>query len=915
MPDPGRRQAGVMIAVAAATVLIAIVLPVLTWLAGLWTDALWFAELGHGGVFWTILATKAVAALAFGAVAGALLYANVRVARAMAPKAAPVLVDEAEPPYAAALRAARAALDPWIDRAAVLLAVVVGFAFGLPMASEWERFRLALSAVPFGAADPQFGRDIGFFVFTLPALRVVSDWMMSAFVITLVVTVLVHLYDGAIRPAERLRGFAPHVKGHVSLLLGLIVASKAFDYWLRIYELSFSPRGQVTGASYTDVHAQLPAYRILIVIAGLTALALVANVTLKGWRLPIVALGVWIGAGILVGGLYPALVQQLRVSPNEAAAEAPYIVRNIASTREAFGLTDIETRQFAAAEDLTAADVTANRTTLSNVRLWDPNIVVQSYRQLQAIRAYYDFGDMDVDRYDIGGKRRQVLVSAREMNVEHLAEQAKTWVNQHLVYTHGYGLVMSPVNEATSRGYPDFVLRDIPPKSSEASLAVKRPEIYFGEGEGNYVVVGTGLEEFDYPVGDKNATTHYAGKAGIAVGGFFRRAAFAMRLGSWQMLFSSYITPESRVLYARSLTDRIGRLAPWLWLDSDPYPVLAGGRIVWVVDGYTWSDSYPNAEPYTHAPEVTYVRNSVKVTVDAYDGTVTLYAVGEDPVRDAWAKAFPGLITPGEQMPAEIRAHLRYPEDLFKIQAEMYKNYHMTDPGLFYNKEDSWALPGENTDTPAEPYYVLMGLPGDAAEDFMMMMPFTPRVRDNMIGWMAARSDPSNYGERVVLQFPKQKTVLGPKQVSAQINQDPVVSPQITLWSQAGSKAIFGNMLVIPLEDSVVFVQPLYLQAEQSAIPELTRVIVVYGDTVAMEETLEKALLKVFGAEEQAGGSAGATGTVEPAADAAAAAALYKKAVESQKAGDWAAYGKHLEDLGRVLDRMVKASQAATATR
>jgi len=571
-------------------------------------------------------------------------------------------------------------------------------------------------------------------------------------------------------------------------------------------------------------------------------------------------------------------------------------------------------RPFSALEDLTAGDIVSNRATLQNVRLWNPEIVKLSYSQLQSLRPYYDFGDVDVDRYVVNGQRRQVLVSVRELNTEMLADQAKTWVNQHLVYTHGFGIVISPVNEADTRGLPAFIVRDIPPESAVPELQVKQPRIYFGEDTRDYVIVDTGIKEFDYPRGDRNAETIYKGSAGVEVGNIVRRVAWALRLGTAQILFSEYVKPESRVMFARDLTTRIGRLAPWLTLDPDPYPVLVDGRIVWIMDGYTASGEFPYSERLPGG--VNYLRNSVKVTVDAYDGTVKLYAFDpNDPVLKAWSKVFPGLFTPGSEIPRGVQEHLRFPQGLFRTQAEVYRTYHMTDPRVFYNKEDSWDVPGGGESAvEMEPFYVLMRLPGQSAEDFQMILPFTPRGKSNMIGWMSAKSDPADYGKRTVYQFPKQRLVLGPQQVSARINQDAQISPQLSLWNQRGSQVIFGDMLVIPIKNSIVYVQSLYLQAQQTAIPELTRVIVAYADKVEMERTLEAALLKVFG-QEPPQPSDGATGTVEPpsaVADAAAARRVFDEAIAAQRAGDWGEYGRKIEELGALLERM--AASEATAT-
>ena len=882
-------------------------IPFLTWLATFATDYLWFVDVGQREVFVTTLVSEIGVATVFAIVAFLLFFVNMRIARRMAPRAVLHSVGDIPPQVEETIIRFRAKASPILDSIILWGSIIGALLVGIAMAANWDVMRLAIAGVSFGITDPQFGKDVGFYIFTLPALRLVVDWLFGILIVTTIVTGVVHLADGAIQPWAKLKGFAPHVKGHLSVLLGLLVATKAFDYYLNIYELNFSPRGQVTGASYADVHAQLPALQILMVIAVISAVILIVNIRFKGWRLPAIALGTWLVASILVGQVYPALIQQFRVAPNELEAEAPYIERNIVATREAFGLTDVETRPFEAAENLTAEAVIANRDTLENVRVWDPEVATRSYRQLQIIRQYYDFTDVDIDRYEIEGDTRQLLVSARELDIDDLPEQAKTWVNQHLYYTHGYGLVMSPVNESDARGLPKFILGDIPPVS-DVGLEIGQPSIYFGEASDNYVIVGTDQLEFDYPVGDENAETSYEGDAGVGIGSFVRRIAFALRFGDSPILFSDAINSESRVLYMRDIRTRAENLAPWLWIDDDPYPALVDDRIVWIMDGYTWSGDYPYSEPWYG---LSYVRNSVKITVDAYNGTTTLYAFDpDDPVLQAWSTIFPDLLTPAEEIPDSIREHFRYPEDLFTIQAQVFRNYHMTNPQVFYNKEDSWQLPGEREEQGAmDPYYVLMTLPGETVEDFQMIVPFTPINRDNMIGWMSAKSDPEDYGKRTVYQFPKQKVILGPQQVSARINQDETISPQISLWSQRGSQVLFGNMLVIPLDEAIVYIQPLYLQAEETAIPELTRVIVVYADKVEMAPDLESALLAVFGeepAEEVAPDTGVDTGAGEDALDATIGLAeeLYQDALDAQKSGDWAEYGRLIEELGRVLGEL-----------
>jgi len=862
--------------------------------AEFYTDALWFGELGQEDVFWRTLAWRwgvgAVSAVAFLGV----LWSNLMIARRIAPLRPTRVVDSSALRWEETIARMREVVGRYTNTVALGVAVFAAFVAGIAAAQSWEAFALALNGGSFGIADAQFGRDVGFFFFTLPAFRAIQQWLTGALVVTLLLTAFVYLLTGSIRPWDRWRGFDPHVKAHLSLIGGLAVVVQAFGYWLDIFELDFSPRGQVVGASFTDINAQIPAYYILIAIALLSGVALIVNIKVRGWRLPAIALGTWVAAVILVGGVYPALVQQFRVAPNEVEAESPYIERNIEATRRAFGLDEIDTRAFPADESLTADDLVDNQRTIENVRVWDPSVVADTYRQLQGMRPYYEFYDVDIDRYTLDGERRQVLVSARELDVTRLASQAQTWVNQHLVYTHGYGMVLSPVNESSGQGYPQFLVKDIPPVS-DTDLTIEQPALYYGERTTNYVIAGTGLAEFDYPVGDSNAETSYSGSGGVEVGGFVRRAAFAIRLSAPQILFSGYITPESKVMFRRDISARVSEVAPWLYQDSDPYPVVADGRIVWVVDCYTASDRYPYSERYNG---ISYIRNSVKVTIDAYDGTTTLYAFDpDDPLMEAWGAVFPGLLTDAAEMPDEVAEHLRYPADLFSLQADVYKTYHMLNAKVFYNKEDQWSLPGESADgsgTPMDPFYVLMELPQEDREDFMLMMPFTPRTKANMIGWMAAKSDPGSYGERVVYTFPKQRLVLGPEQVEARVNQDPVISQQLTLWSQRGSGVVWGNLLVIPMDDSIVYIQPLYLQSEQTAMPQLTRVVVAYGDKVAMEPDLATALLSVFGESERGDEGQGV-------ADVAMAWSLYEKAVEAQQAGDWGAYGRYLEQLGDVL--------------
>jgi uncharacterized membrane protein (UPF0182 family) len=904
-------------------VLFAIGMPLVAWLVKLWVDYMWFSDLGQRGVFTTRITSQVATGLFFALAAFAVLYVNMHLARRFAPRVAAVSFPEGIPEqWVVFFERLRGGFGSLLDRIVLWGSVAIALMSGADMATRWQTFRLALSNTPFGYADPQFGKDVGFFVFALPAYSALASWMMGILFLTLVLTLAVHFADGAIQPWVRGKGaFASHVKAHVSVLLALIVGVWGFRYWIDIYKLNFSTRGQVIGASYTDVHAQLPAYSILIALSAVAAAVLLLNIRFKGWRLPALVGITWVAASILLGGVWPAITQAFIVSPNEQAVEAPYISRNIAMTRKAFGLDDVKGVSFPADESLTATGVASSPDTLSNVRLWDPNVVKQSYTQLQSIRPYYEFTDVDVDRYMIDGKQQQVLLAAREMDASLLPAQSKTWVNQHLGYTHGFGLVMSPVNSADSRGLPNFTIGNIPP-ATKTDLKITEPRIYFGEATGSYAIVDTDSKEFDYPVGETNAYYQYKGKGGIPVGGLLQRAAWALHLGDSEVLFSQALKPTSRVLLRRDLPTRLKTIAPWLAYERDPYPVLVKGRIVWVIDAYTVSSWFPYSEGVPNDASTRYMRNSVKVTVDAFDGTTTFYAFdSKDPILVAWRKIFPGLITDGDKIPADIRAHFRYPQGIFEAQAEVYRTYHMTDPRVFYNKEDQWEIPGERAGNIMQPFYVLMRLPGETQEHFYLMQPYTPRNRDNMIGWVAANSDPEKYGQRTVYLFPKERVVLGPSQVSARINQDSVISPQLSLWNQRGSGVILGNMLVIPIRNSIVYIQPLYLQATESAIPELTRVIVAYADKVSMEPSLQAALLKVFGeqsatAEGSAGASANATqsaGQGSPKDDASLAERLYSQAVAAQKSGDWATYGARLKELGAVLKRLAAESTTGTA--
>jgi hypothetical protein len=614
-------------------------------------------------------------------------------------------------------------------------------------------------------------------------------------------------------------------------------------------------------------------------------------------------------------GIAPALLQSYRVKPNELVYERPYIENNIRMTRQAYALDRVAEKDFAAEDNLTPAALERNNLTIKNIRLWDHRPLLTTYGKLQEIRTYYKFRDVDVGRYTLNGEYRQVTLSARELSYRDLPSRG--WINEHLTYTHGYGLVAGPVNRISPEGLPEFFIKDIPPAVTEGMPKITRSEIYYGEIGNEYVLVRTRSQELDYPSGDQNVYTRYEGRGGIPINSLLRKAAFAARFGALNLLLSNDLTPESRVMIYRDIGARVQEAAPFLKFDRDPYLVIAAdGRLVWMIDGYTTSERYPYATPVRG---YNYIRNSVKATVDTYHGTVSYYiADAEDPVIRTYAKAFPGLLKPLAEMPKDLQAHIRYPEDLFSVQARMYATYHMQDPQVFYNKEDLWViprLPQEGRDREMEPYFMIMRLPGERKEEFVLLSGFNPSGRDNMIALMVARMDPPQYGGLIAYQFPKQKLVFGPRNIQARINQDPVISQQIALWNQQGSRVITGSLLAIPIDQSLVYVQPLYLAAaEQGALPELRRVVVAYGNSIAMEPTLEASLARIFGARVR-GDEAVAARPAErapgpPSAGAAISAGVqraweaWQRGQEALRRGDWATYGQEQKRIEEALRQL-----------
>jgi uncharacterized membrane protein (UPF0182 family) len=851
---------------------------------GLYTDWLWFREVQFTSVFVTMLRTQVILGVVTAVAFFVILYLNVLLAWRLSPRDAIVVADDA-----LGLPGPEV-LEPYIRRLAVPVSLILALLVGWAGTGRWELVLQALNPTPFGIRDPLFDRDVAFYVFQLPLWNSLYGWLMRTLLFSGLAAVAVYLCTRGIAISSGGLMVARRARGHLLVLAALLFLLKATGYRLAMFDLLFSERGVAFGAGYTDVNAQLPILKALLVLAGLLAALCLVTIRLKSWRPLLWGVAALVGVSFLGGVVYPGLIQRYQVSPNEIVKEKPYIDFNIRYTRLAYGLDNIEEREFPADQALTQQDLRKNDATIKNIRLWDTRPLLATYSQLQEIRTYYKFTDIDIDRYTINGEYRQVTLSARELSSKDLP--SRIWINERLTYTHGYGAVVSPVNRVTREGLPEFWVKDIPPVAS-SDLRISRPELYFSELANDYVFAKTRAKEFDYPAGDQNVYTTYAGQGGIPLGSFWRKVLFAAYLGDTKLLLSNDVTPDSRVLIYRNIRERVQRIAPFLRYDDDPYLVIsAAGRLVWLLDGYTISDGFPYSAPTRGLGN--YVRNAVKVTVDAYNGTVKFYiADPTDPLIRTIARIFPGLLQPLDAMPADLRTHLRYPEGLFRIQAGMFAVYHMRDTQVFYNKEDLWNLPVRPVDgreQAMEPYYLIMRLPGEPQEEFVLLIPFTPSKKDNLAAWLAARSDPPNYGKLVVYTFPKQKLVYGPRQLEARIDQDSFISQQLSLWSQRGSQVIRGNLLVIPIERSLVYVEPLYIAAEKGQLPELKRVIVAFGDRIAMEETLEGAMARVFGGQSSPAAAAAAPGP--PAGSEASVKALLDSAA--------AAYTRASEELRRL---------------
>jgi uncharacterized protein len=888
----------------------------------LYTDWLWFQEVGFTDVFTTSLTFKLILAVVFGGLFSLLVYFNIKLA-AQAPRGVTFLDQEN-----AIELPSPDLVDPLLQRLLLPVAILLGLFAAPQAASQWESLLLFLNSVPFGLEDPLFGRDIGFYVFRLPALTALYNWLSFSLGLTFLATAFTHLVYRGLQYTQRGLFLTERARPHLLSLLAIFLLIKAGGYFLDTFELLYSSRGAAFGASYVDVYANLPALRILAFLALIGAGLCLVQIYRPGVKYLFVGVGALVLVHVVGLYLYPSFLQRFRVVPNEIDAERPFIKRSIEFTRRAYGLDKVESKDFPAEEQLTAADLKRNDATIKNIRLWEHRPLLATYAQLQEIRTYYKFVDVDNDRYLIDGTYRQVMLSAREISHQHLP--SRIWINEHLTYTHGYGVVFGPVNQVTPEGLPEFFIKDIPPVSV-GPLKITRPEIYYGELANDYVFVKTKAQELDYPAGDQNIYTAYTGKGGVPVSSLWRKLLFSARYATLRIALSNDITRESRILYHRQIQERVKKIAPFIDFDRDAYLVIAeGGRLFWIIDGYTTSNRYPYSEPTRRLGN--YIRNSVKAVVDAYDGTVSFYLSNpEDPIILAYAKIFPGLLKLLDAMPTSLRAHIRYPQDLFAVQAQIYATYHMQDPQVFYNKEDLLSIPrqaGEQqdpdigrmmgqvpvrgTEREIDPYYTIMRLPDEKKEEFVLLLPFTPNKKDNMRAWLAARSDPSHYGKLIALDFPKAKLVYGPKQIDARIDQDASISQQLSLWNQRGSQVIRGSMLAIPIEKSLLYVQPLYLAAQKGSLPELKRVIVAFGNQIAMEENLELALQRIFSGRvapvtAQAGQAAPSPGVAGAEKSLASRAVEhFNRSQEFLRQRNWAGYGEEQKRLEAVLNEMEK---------
>ncbi len=885
-------------------------------LVSLIIDWWWYQEVEFTEIFVKSLSAKAIIGFGVGVFSAVFLISNLYFAVS---SKVPWMVSIPEELFSQRM----SINDRIIRKLGIGISIVISLLIGFIASGSWQDILKFLSATEFGKVDPLFGKDISFYVFTLPIYFFAIGLVKILVFLSLVSCGVIYTLSGRLRLSNILGKSSKSQidrksTAHIGILLFLFLAIIAVDTQFSVYNLLISQSGPVFGASFTDANIVVPILRISVFVYAFASFLSLFYAVTGRVRFLVGAIVLTLLVGF-ASGIIPATFQKLIVAPNELAKETPFIKYNIEATNKAYSLDKVEEREIVADKPITAADIDANNLTIKNVRLWDRDPLLSTFSQIQEIRTYYEFVSVDNDRYLINNELRQIMLSSRELAADSLPN--KNWINERLTFTHGYGIAAGPVNQVTPEGLPVLFVKDIPPKSEIEELSVGRPEIYYGELVNDYVIVKTKSREFDYPKGEENVYTKYSGRGGVEIGSPLRRLMYALRFGSLKIFLSSDIVRDSRILYYRNILERVERIAPFFTYDRDPYLAIDSGKLYWILDGYTSTDRYPYSQPLSlNGDKVNYIRNSVKVVVDAYDGTVKFYQADiEDPIIKTYAKIFPKTFHKLSDMPKGLVPHLRYPEDIFVLQTAIYTIYHMDDPQIFYNKEDQWEVPtiaqgvGSETSggTPVmTPRHMIMKLPGEKKEEFILMLPFTPRAKDNLSAWMVARNDGKEYGNLVVYRFPKDKLVFGPKQIIGRINQDAEISRQISLWDQRGSQVIQGPLLVIPIEESLLYVRPLYLKAETGKIPELKRVIVAYENKIAMQSSLEEGLSKIFGTSLVGETEPKEIPTEEISTDMTKegllrqASEAYDASIRAQKEGNWTRYGEEIKRLGEILSNL-----------
>ena len=907
-------------------------------LSGIYVDWLWFNSVGFTSVWTTVLTTKIALFVVAGLVTSLIITTNVYLAYRRRPFDVSMAVE------ADNLERYRATIEPIRKLVLAGIALVLFYFGGTSGVQLWSSWLQFTNSTEFGIKDPQFGLDISFFAFRLPFLQTLIGWAISTLILATLASAAVHYLYGGIRPQLRAERISVAARVQISILLGLIVLMKAVAYWFDRYALALKESRLITGLTFTDVNATLPAKSILAAIAVICSLLFFANIVRKSLILPAAGSILMVGASVLIAGVYPGAVQQFQVKPSESSKEAPYIQRNIESTRDAYGIADVEMKDYQATVSTNSGQLANDAATIANIRLMDPNVLSATFRQLQQIKPYYGFPEsLDIDRYTVNGVQRDVVVAVRELNIE--GNPSRNWINDHLVYTHGFGFVSAFGNSVDSDGKPTFLVGDLPPTTG---LGKFQPRIYFGENVPDYSIIGGPKTdtpvEFDYPDdasenGQKNYT--YTGDGGVPMGGLFKKLLFAIQYQEQRIVLSNLINSESKILYNRSPRERVAKVAPWLTLDGDPYPAIVDGKIQWIIDGYTTSAGYPYSQTTSLSTATTdaltansaavtaqsnrninYIRNSVKATVDAYDGTVVLYQWDEkDPVLKTWMKAFPNTVTPKSKMSKELLEHIRYPEDLFRVQRDVLSSYHVQTAAAFYGGQDFWRVPRDPSTFGANagaqpPYYMTLEMPGSDKPTFTLTTPFVPRGgRENLSAFAVVDSNNGpNYGKITVLQLPRSTNVAGPSQVASNFEAKPEVANSLSLLRQGGSDVVLGNLLTLPVGGGLLYVQPVYVRAtaNTAAYPLLQKVLVSFGDVIGFDSSLKGALDQVFGGNSgtSSSGTPTTSTTDNASADLKSALQNAKQAIADGNAalakGDFAAYG-------RAQDRLKAALAAAIA--